>query len=277
MVKHVMVPPEKLREDSGQPRKSRNSMSQKQLDESVAMHGVLQPVGVRYDLVTVVWGWGRVLAAIAAGIKEIPAVALDEGMAEWQYQNLALVENVVRSDISQFELWQGCVRLLEGNPGWGQSDVAKALSFDASNITKIMSPSKCIAPVVEALKAGKINFAHTNAIAKASCPEEQLSLLEFCRAADWAATRDAVEAEVRKNRKPATNSDGETKMASRTKCVVPGKDATIQITAGSSMTLDQMIEVAKEWVKRATRASENGWNSKTLEQACKNEDAKPKP
>src|SRR4051794_32468351 len=123
MTRHVMVPTGPLREDPSQPRKSRDPEKQRQLNDSVATHGVLQPVGVRSEMVTVVWGWGRVLAARACGLAEVPAVVLGEGMAEWQYQNLPLVENVVRSDISQFDLYQGCLKLLEGNPDWGNKQL----------------------------------------------------------------------------------------------------------------------------------------------------------
>ena len=108
-----------LNPDPNQPRKVRDAEKQRQLNESIALHGVLQPLGVRADKRTLVWGEGRLIAAVAAALKEVPAVILDKAMAEWEYQNLALVENVVRSDLSQFDLWQGCVRLLEANPGWG--------------------------------------------------------------------------------------------------------------------------------------------------------------
>ena len=55
--------------------------------------------------------WGRPVdrGHVAAGLHEVPAVILDKSMAEWQYHNLQLVENVVRSDLSPFDLWQGCV------------------------------------------------------------------------------------------------------------------------------------------------------------------------
>ena len=71
---------------------------------------------------------------------------------------------------------------MEANTGWGLKDMAKALSYDASALTRIMSPSKCIPAAVDALRDGKIVFAHTYAISKAETPEGQARLLSLALA-----------------------------------------------------------------------------------------------
>ncbi len=256
MPRQMMLPTASLRPDPEQPRKTRDPERQRQLNESVALHGILQALGVRDDLITVIWGEGRLIAARAAGLKEVPAVVLDKSMAQWQYQNLALVENVVRSDLNQFELWQGCVRLMEANSGWGLKDLAKALSYDPSAMTRIMSPSKVIPQALDAFREGKIVFGHTYAISKAESPEEQLSLLNMCLSG---ASRDAVEKAVRKNRTATTA----TVKLSRVRC--PLSSGTTVVVSGPEMSLEDVIEALGLAMDAAKKANKESLDVKTAE------------
>jgi ParB family chromosome partitioning protein len=262
MTRQMMLPTASLslRSERGQPRITRDPEKQRQLNESIALHGILQPIGVRDDLITPIWGEGRILAALAAGLKEIPAVILDKSMAEWQYHNLALVENVVRSDLSQFELWQGCVRLMEANANWQLKDLAKALSYDASTMTRIMSPSKCIPQAVEALRERKIVFGHTYAISKAESPEEQLSLLNFCLSG---ASRDAAEKAVRKNRGNGATS---TMKVSRITCLLNG--GTVQVR-GEGLGMPELIGLLSDLLKAAERGHKDGMDVRAFQAVLK--------
>jgi ParB family chromosome partitioning protein len=246
MPQQMMLPTATLMPDPTQPRKTRQPEKQRQLNESVATHGILQPLGVRNDRITVVWGEGRLIAALAANLKEVPAVVLDKSMAEWQYQNLQLVENVVRSDLSQFELWQGCVRLKEAN-SWGLKDLAKALSYDGSSMTRIMSPSNCIPPVVEAFREGKIVFGHTYAISKAESPAEQMELLNLALSG---ASREAVEKAGRKSR----NGIATAAKLSRVKIAMP-KGATVVVN-GNELSMTGVVELLAETLKEARKAAD---------------------
>jgi ParB family chromosome partitioning protein len=258
MPQQMMLPTASLRPDPAQPRKNRDPEKQRQLNESVALHGVLQPITVRDDLVTVVSGAGRLEAALAASLKEIPALILDKQMAEWQYQNLQLVENVVRSDLSQFDLWQACVRLLKANPDWGMKDLARMLSYDISSMTRIMSPSRCIPQAVDALRERKIVFGHTYAISKAETPEEQLSILNFCLSG---ASRDAAEKAVRKKRngRGATQTP-EVKVA---KGKFPMPKAIVQIS-GDGLTISTVIDVLTDLLKEAKAGHAQGMDIRAL-------------
>jgi len=244
----TMLPTATLKPDPNQPRKSRDPEKQRQLNESIALHGILQPVGVRANKITLAWGEGRLIGAVAAGLPEVPAVVLDKSMAEWQYQNLQLVENVVRSDIGHFDLWQSCLRLMEANPGWGLKDLAKALSYDASALTRIMSPSRCIPAVVDALRDGKIVFGHTYAISKAEAPEEQARLLSLALAG---ISRDKLETE-RAGQKSRSGIASAVK-ASRVKIAMP--EATLVIT-GKELSMSEVVNLLSETLKQARKAAD---------------------
>ena len=62
------------------------------------------------------------------------------------------------------------------NPSWQLKDLAEALHLDPSTVTRLLSPSKCIPAVQDALKQGKIGISDCYPISK--LPEsEQAGLL----------------------------------------------------------------------------------------------------
>jgi ParB family chromosome partitioning protein len=264
MPQQTMLLTASLRPDRNQPRKTRNPEKQRQLNESIALHGILEPLGVRADKITLVWGEGRLIAALANGLKEVPAVVLDQSMAEWEYQNLQLVENVVRSDISHFELWQGCGRLLAANPGWGLKDLARSLSYDASAMTRIMSPSKCIPAWQEALKEGKVGISDCYAASK--LPEsEQPALLAMKLAG---ASRDAIERAGRKKR----NENTPEVRVNSLRCPLPS--GTTVVIKGRELTLLDAIQALFDLSKAMKRASEEGIDGRTFARMCAERAAK---
>lgn len=229
------------------------------LTESIRQHGVLQPVGARPDG-RLIWGHRRVRCAIAAGLKEMPAVILSGDMSEGQFLTLQMLENVQRETLSQFDLWAGCVRLLEANKDWKFQDLAKALSLDPSTVTKILSPSKVVPAAVEALKVGKINLSHTYAISRMDEPAEQERLLMLALAG---TSREKLEAEVKKARlqKP------DTVKLSRVKCSL--STGTVITIAGSEMDLSQLIENLESLLVAARKANKEQLDVRTFEKVLK--------
>ena len=89
---------------SGQPRKTFDQESLAELADSIATHGVLQPILVRasgngrYQIIA---GERRWRAAKLAGLSEIPAVILDRD--DLAAAEIALVENLQREDLNPIE------------------------------------------------------------------------------------------------------------------------------------------------------------------------------
>ncbi len=121
------------------------------LNESVAQYGILQPLGVRPGGL-LVWGHGRLVAAITAGLKEVPVVTLDKPMKEGEYLTFSVIENMMRFDLSPYDQWKARLSLLTANPEWQDKDLAKALSLDPSMTVRLLSPGKCIEAVQIALR-----------------------------------------------------------------------------------------------------------------------------
>jgi ParB family chromosome partitioning protein len=103
---HISLPP-------NQPRRYFDSEALKQLTESIKQHGILQPLlvrpldGSKHELVA---GERRYRAAQEIGLKEVPVVIreLDDNAA---FQ-LALIENLLRSDLNPVEETEGILHLL---------------------------------------------------------------------------------------------------------------------------------------------------------------------
>ena len=229
------------------------------LADNIRQYGILQPLGARHDG-KLVWGHRRLRAAIAAGLKEVPTVVLHKDMTEGEYLTLQMLENVSRIDLKPIELWEGCVRLLEANKGWQFKDLAKALSLDPGQITRIMSPSKAIPAVVEALRAESIPLASVYAITKGDSAEEQTRLLSLALSG---MGRDGLEKEVKKSR---TVKDPAVKLA-RIRC--PLNSGAVVVVSGPEMDLETYIQALSSALDMARKSSRDSLDIKTAERVWK--------
>ena len=97
-----------------------------ELAQSIAQHGVLQPIVVRktdvgYELIV---GERRLRACRRLGLTTIPAIVRDYG--DKQAAELALIENLQRKDLRLFEEAEGYRRLLD-EVGVPQDELASRL------------------------------------------------------------------------------------------------------------------------------------------------------
>jgi ParB/RepB/Spo0J family partition protein len=104
--------------DGFNPRSKRDSQKFKQLRASVARRGVLQPLLVTPDpdhgeQYVIVAGESRYLAAVDAGVAEVPCL-IDAVDGETGGLDDALVENLLREDLSAFDEARAFRRLREG-------------------------------------------------------------------------------------------------------------------------------------------------------------------
>ena len=95
-----------------QPRKRFHQESLQELSNSIAQHGVLNPLTVRrragsYELVA---GERRLRASKMAGLSEVPCIVVDVNMEESSL--LALVENIQRRDLDFVEEAEGIAQLI---------------------------------------------------------------------------------------------------------------------------------------------------------------------
>jgi ParB family transcriptional regulator, chromosome partitioning protein len=109
----LKLPIEAIQRDTAQPRRYFDAAKLAELTESIKAQGLLQPVLVRKDGqgYKLIAGERRWRAAQAAGLHEVPALVRD--VTEGQAFELALVENLQRSDLNPMEEAEGYQRLVE--------------------------------------------------------------------------------------------------------------------------------------------------------------------
>lgn len=103
--------PNDLQPDPAQPRKVIDAVGLEDITASVAKLGVLQPILFRLDAEgsqIIVAGERRVTAARAAGLATVPSVYI----ADANYAEVALVENLLRQDLTAVEEAEALQRLM---------------------------------------------------------------------------------------------------------------------------------------------------------------------
>ena len=147
------------------------------LTASIAEHGVLQPILVietleGYQLVA---GERRVRAARLAGLTRIPAVVRQ--LADQHQLELALVENIQRSDLGPLEEAHAFRRLID-EFGMTQESVARKVGRARSTIANSVRLLDLDPSVQLALAEDRISEGHARAIGALDGPE-QARLLEI--------------------------------------------------------------------------------------------------
>jgi len=234
--------------DEGELRQLGESLKAKQLQPVLA-----QPDG------TLIAGERRYRAAKLVGLATLEVKIADEQLSESQVRVWQLTENMQRADLTGHEKWQGCAELMCMNPSWAMKDLAEHLRLDPSMVTKLLSPSKCIAEVQQALAEGKVGV--TDCYAMSNLPDkEQAGLLALKLSG---ASRDAIVQASRKSR----NHDAPAVRMSRVKCILPS--GINVVVSGDGVSLDESIEALGEAVKEMKRARELGYTAKTFAAAMK--------
>lgn len=144
-----LIPIDRIRPDSNQPRKDFPEKPLQELADSIAAYGVLQPLTVFYapasDAFTIVTGERRYRAARRAGLRRLPCIVLNAPSdQERLYQQL--VENLQRDDITPFEE-ADAFRLLAERVGLKHQQIAQIVAKSRTYVTKTIGIGKIPEPV----------------------------------------------------------------------------------------------------------------------------------
>lgn len=147
----------------GQPRKKFDEEELKELSSSILEHGILQPLIVReknnkYEIVA---GERRYRAARMAKVTEIPIII--KSFTDQQTVEIALVENIQRSDLNAMELACAYSLLME-RFDLTQEQVADKVAKSRSSVANIMRLLNLTPYVQEKLRSDEISFGHARAL-----------------------------------------------------------------------------------------------------------------
>jgi ParB family chromosome partitioning protein len=153
-----------------QPRRKFPDTELTELAHSIRQHGLLQPLvvspaGEGYRLIA---GERRLRAAKLAGLSNVPVIV--RGVEEQQRFELALVENLQRSDLSPIEEAAAYARLMSEG-GDTQEQLAKRLGKKRSRIAQLTRLLKLSAEMQAAVERREITTGHAQALLAVEEPD----------------------------------------------------------------------------------------------------------
>ena len=169
------LPLQRIEPNPNQPRKRFDEVELQALADSIAQHGLLQPLAVRdmgngyYQIIA---GERRWRACRLAGLSEVPVTVVEAD--DRTVMELALVENLQREDLNPIEEAKG-YRALQDVYGMTQDDVAQSVGKSrpaVANATRLLALSE---PVLKLVEDGTLSAGHARALLPLSDPEMQLA------------------------------------------------------------------------------------------------------
>lgn len=162
-----------------QPRSTFDEEALKELAESIAQLGVIQPITLKRrgdGRYTIISGERRWRASQMAGLDRLPAYIRE--VEDEELHAMALVENIQRENLNAIEIALGMQRLVE-ECGLTQEAMAERVGKKRSTVSNYMRLLSLPSEVQLALKEGIISMGHAKAIATLD-EELQLKALKRC-------------------------------------------------------------------------------------------------
>lgn len=187
-----------------QPRKDFDETALSELAESIAQHGLIQPIVVKPDFngrYSIIAGERRWRACRMAGLDEVPVVIKEAD--EQTLMEIALVENLQREDLNAVEEALGYRSLID-TYGLTQEEVAKKMGKSRSAVTNALRLLSLNDNELEALRRGTISAGHARALL--SCEDETLRAKMLLAAADGASVRELEKAAAASKKAKSTKS-----------------------------------------------------------------------
>ncbi len=155
-----------------QPRRTFIEADLEELAESIRLKGVIQPILVRPDpnqaeMFEIVAGERRWRAARRAGLAVIPAVV--RGMDDREMLEIAIIENVQRSDLNPVEEAEAYKALID-RFGRTQDSVAQQVGKSREHVANTMRLLSLPEDVREHVREGRLTAGHARALMKTSDP-----------------------------------------------------------------------------------------------------------
>lgn len=171
-----------------QPRKDFDEDALSELADSIAKHGLLQPIIVRplsNGNYMIIAGERRWRACRMAGLDEVPVIVKE--LDEQSLAEIALIENLQREDLNAVEEAMGYKSLID-NFGLTQEQVSEQMGKSRSAVTNALRLLKLKDDELEALRSGRISAGHARALL--SCDEDDKRKMMLVMALGGASVRE---------------------------------------------------------------------------------------
>lgn len=158
------LPLQKIEPNPNQPRRCFDEEELQALADSIAEHGIIQPLAVRetqdgyYQIIA---GERRWRAARLAGLQELPVVVLEAD--ERTVMELALIENLQRQDLNPMEEAEGYRSLME-DYGMTQEQAAQRVGKSRPAVANALRLLSLPEEVAQLVVNGSLSAGHARAV-----------------------------------------------------------------------------------------------------------------
>ena len=175
---YKLLPIHKVEPNRNQPRQDFDEEELESLSESLATHGILQPLTVRelesgyYQIIA---GERRWRAARMAGLTEVPVVVIEAD--DQKAMELALIENLQRQDLNPVEEALGYQSLME-DFGLTQESAAQRVGKSRPAVANALRLLNLPDGILEKVRDGSLSAGHARAILAIKSEKKQLEAMQ---------------------------------------------------------------------------------------------------
>jgi ParB family chromosome partitioning protein len=202
----ISVDPGTIAPNPEQPRRAFEPDALTALGDSIRLHGLLHPIVVQRegDSFSLVAGERRLRAAQLAGISSIPAIVRPAAESSRQQLEMALTENLLRTDLNPMEEAAAYARLSDAF-GLTHEAIALRLGRSRSGISNAIRLLDLPAPVQEAVAGSRLTASHARAllVLPLAADQEALAALVIADGLNVRDTERAVQERLTRASVPA--------------------------------------------------------------------------
>ena len=175
---YKLLPIHKVEPNRNQPRQDFDEEELQALSESLATHGILQPLTVRelnsgyYQIIA---GERRWRAARLAGISEVPVVIIEAD--DKKAMELALIENLQRQDLNPVEEALGYQSLMS-DFGLTQEETAQRVAKSRPAVANALRLLNLSDTILEKVRDGSLSAGHARALLSIKSEKKQLEAMQ---------------------------------------------------------------------------------------------------
>ena len=175
---YKLLPIHKIEPNRNQPRQDFDEEELEALSESLATHGILQPLTVReldsgyYQIIA---GERRWRAARMAGLTEVPVVVIEAD--DKKAMELALIENLQRQDLNPVEEALGYQSLMS-DFGLTQDEAAQRVGKSRPAVANALRLLNLPNTILENVRNGSLSAGHARALLSVKSEKKQLEAMQ---------------------------------------------------------------------------------------------------
>ncbi len=175
---YKILPIHKIEPNRDQPRRDFDEEELQALSESIAEHGILQPLTVRElpsGFYQIIAGERRWRAARMANLSEIPVVVIEAD--DRKAMELALIENLQRQDLNAVEEAMGYQSLMS-DFGLTQEEAAQRVGKSRPAVANALRLLQLPESILLKIREGALSAGHARALLSVKSEKKQLEAMQ---------------------------------------------------------------------------------------------------